>query len=50
MAHPNEPTLERLLEIRKELCDSNRTSHCSETFYQEKLLAINSQIRRKEKE
>lgn len=46
MAHPSEPTLKRLKEIREDLIVSvNKPGD-----YTEKLLAINSQIRRREKE
>lgn len=46
MSHPNEPTLKRLLEIRTELV----SAHDKGFEYSRQKLAINSQIRRKEKE
>lgn len=44
MSHPNEPSLATLLKIKKEL------SECKPLDYEIKMLALNSQIRRKEKD
>jgi len=47
MSHPNEPSVERLHQIKDELCKS---SNMPDPYFHNKLLAINSQIRRREKE
>ena len=46
MSHPNEPSLKRLAKIKEELQAETPASD----DYANKLLVINAQIRRKEKE